>query len=157
MKIFPEEKLIEFAKPYLKEKGYKKKNKRWIKDIGEFTLSFYIQGSQWDKDDYYIRPGVFINRLGIERMGLSYYGHFTCDIRNDLTINEIFEKFEQFCVEWTDKKLIKARAKAYKEWEDRNPLDKRRSNLVDYNKDPVPTRVLSGKDTQFIDWLIKEL
>lgn len=157
MEIIPEDKLTEYAKSYLKEKGFKKKNKWWTKDIGEFTLSFYIQGSQWDKDDYYIRPGVFINKLGIERIGLSYYGHFYCDIRNDITIKEIFEQFEQFCIEWTDKKLIKENAKAYKEWDKRNPLEKRRAKAVDYKKDPVPTKVLSGRDIQFIDWLIKEL
>ena len=45
MKHFlPEEELIEYVKPYLKAKGFKKKNKRWTKNIGKFTLCFYIQG-----------------------------------------------------------------------------------------------------------------
>ena len=30
--ILPEEQLIEYAKPYLKAKGFKKKNKRWTKE-----------------------------------------------------------------------------------------------------------------------------
>ncbi|MBQ2675988.1 MAG: DUF4304 domain-containing protein, partial [Clostridia bacterium] len=61
--ILPEEQLIEYAKPYLKAKGFKKKSKRWMKDIGEFTLCFYIQGSCYSKENYYIRPGVFVNSL----------------------------------------------------------------------------------------------
>jgi hypothetical protein len=28
--------LIEYVKPYLKSKEFKKKNKRWTKDIGDF-------------------------------------------------------------------------------------------------------------------------
>ena len=56
--VLPEEQLIEYAKSYLKAKGFKKKNKRWTKDTGEFTLCFYIQGSSYSKEDYYIRPGI---------------------------------------------------------------------------------------------------
>ena len=55
MKNFlPEEELIEYVKPYLKAKGFKKKNKTWIKDIGDFTLYFYVQGSCFSKETYYI-------------------------------------------------------------------------------------------------------
>ena len=35
--VLPEEQLIEYAKSYLKAKGFKKKNKRWTKDTGEFN------------------------------------------------------------------------------------------------------------------------
>ena len=41
----PQDELIAYAKDYLKKRGYKKKNKRWTKDVGDFTLCFYIQGS----------------------------------------------------------------------------------------------------------------
>ena len=68
----PEEQLIEYIKPYLKAKSFKKKNKRWTKDTGEFTLCFYIQGSSYSKEDYYIRPGIFINAL----MPCDSYGLF---------------------------------------------------------------------------------
>ena len=61
--ILPEEELIAYVKPYLKAKGFKKKNKRWTKDAGEFTLCFYIQGSCYSKEYYYIRPGIFIHAL----------------------------------------------------------------------------------------------
>ena len=40
--FLPEEELIEYVKPYLKSKGFKKKNKQWTKDTGEFTISFLI-------------------------------------------------------------------------------------------------------------------
>lgn len=135
MKHFlPEEELIEYAKPYLKAKGFKKKNKRWTKDIGEFTLCFYIQGSCFSKETYYIRPGVYINALLPTNLG---YGHFMTQIEQT-TPEEIMQKFEQWCEEWTNKPLIKERLIAFIEWEKRNPLEKRRAKLVDYEKDPVP-------------------
>lgn len=58
-RALPKEELISYAKSYLKAKGFKKKNTRWTKDIGEFTLCFYIQGSSYSKELYYIRPGIF--------------------------------------------------------------------------------------------------
>ncbi|MBQ1260002.1 MAG: hypothetical protein IIX97_07820, partial [Clostridia bacterium] len=40
--------------------------------------------------------------------------------------------------EWTNKSLIKERLLAFMEWDKRNPLEKRRAGLVDYDADPVP-------------------
>ena len=135
MELFlPEEELIEYAKSYLKAKGFKKKNKRWTKDIGEFTLCFYIQGSCYDKNSYYIRPGIFVNALLPTK---KTYGHWMCGIE-PTTPEEIMQKFEQWCEEWTNKALIKERLLAFMEWEKRNPLEKRRAKLVNYKKDPVP-------------------
>ncbi|MBR5121224.1 MAG: DUF4304 domain-containing protein, partial [Oscillospiraceae bacterium] len=57
--IVPENELIEYVKPYLKSKGFKKKNKRWTKETPDFTISFLIQGSCYSKEGYYIRPGIF--------------------------------------------------------------------------------------------------
>ena len=71
--ILPEEQLIEYAKPYLKARGFKKKNKRWTKETQEFTISFLIQGSSFSKENYYIRPGIFINELMPTEL---YYGHW---------------------------------------------------------------------------------
>lgn len=135
MKDFlPEEELIEYAKPYLKAKGFKKKNKCWTKDIGDFTLYFYIQGSSFSKETYYIRPSVRINPLSSEVL---LHGQFGTQIEQT-TPEEILCKFEQWCEEWTNKLLIKERLLAFMEWEERNPLEKRRAKLVDYEKDPVP-------------------
>lgn len=58
-----ETELIDYVKPYLKKQGFLKKNKRWTKIDGEFTINFFIQGSCYDKDDYYIRPGIFLNAV----------------------------------------------------------------------------------------------
>jgi hypothetical protein len=128
-----EEKLIEYAKPYLKARGFKKKNKRWTKDIGEFTICFYIQGSAYSKEDYYIRPGVFINAIPT----LHTYGHFMTGIEIT-TPEEILSKFEAWSEEWTNKALIKERLLEFIEWDKRNPLKKRQDGLVDYEADPVP-------------------
>ena len=134
--ILSEEQLIEYVKPYLKAKGFKKKNKRWTKDTGEFTLCFYIQSSSYSKEDYYIRPGIFINAL---MPCDEFYGHFMLEIE-PTTPEEVMNKFDNWCEEWTDKSLIKERLLAFMEWDKRNPLEKRRSGLVDYETDPVPAR-----------------
>jgi len=141
--ILTEEELIEYVKPYLKAKGFKKKNKRWTKDIGEFTISFLIQGSSFSKEKYYIRPGIFINALMPTE---EYYGHWMDEIE-PTTPEEIMKKFEQWCEEWTNKSLIKERLLAFIEWEKRNPLEKRRAKLVDYKKDPVPAEEFFMIDT----------
>ena len=141
--ILTEEELIEYVKPYLKAKGFKKKNKRWTKDIGEFTISFLIQGSSFSKGKYYIRPGIFINALMPTEQ---YYGHWMHGIE-PTTPEEIMKKFEQWCEEWTNKSLIKERLLAFIEWEKRNPLEKRRAKLVDYKKDPVPAEEFFMIDT----------
>ena len=66
-----------------------------------------------------------------------YYGHWMQGIE-PTTPEEIMCKFEEWCEEWTNKSLIKERLLAFMEWEERNPLEKRRAKLVDYNVDPVP-------------------
>ena len=88
MNYLSEEELIAYAKAYLKQRGFKKKNKRWTKVVGNFILCFYIQGSCWDKDDYYIRPGIFIRSL--ENYDRSYYGQFWKTIKNNLPPEKIF-------------------------------------------------------------------
>lgn len=142
--FLPEEKLIDYAKSYLKAQGFKKKNKRWIKNIGEFTLCFYVQGSCYAKEDYYIRPGIFINALLPTEL---VYGHLMTQIEQTMP-EEIMQKFEQWCEEWTNKSLIKERLIAFIAWEERNPLEKRRAKLVDYEKDPVPAEEFFAVDTK---------
>lgn len=132
--ILPEEQLIEYVKPYLKSKGFRKKNKRWTKTTPEFTISFLIQGSAYSKEHYYIRPGIFVNSL---MPTTEYYGHWMFEIE-PTTPEEIIEKFETWCDEWTNKSSIKERLLAFIEWDKRNPLEKRRAGLVDYDTDPVP-------------------
>lgn len=132
--ILPEEELITYAKQYLKAKGFKKKNKRWTKDIGKFTLSFFIQGSCFSREEYYIRPGIFVNAL---MPTVRTYGHWDFEI-DKTTPEEIMNRFEKWCEEWTDTALIRRRLELFIEWEKRNPLEKRRAGLVDYIAAPVP-------------------
>ena len=138
MSSISETELIEYAKKYLKERGYKKKNKRWTKMEGDFTISFLIQGSSYDKDAYYIRPGIFINDFGTDLY--AYYGHFETELPQD-SLENIFKEFETFVAAWTDKHTIRQTIEAFIEWDKRNPLDKRRAGEVDYEKDPVPSHV----------------
>ena len=62
-------------------------------------------------------------------------------------------KFDAWCDEWTNKSLIKERLLAFMEWDKRNPLEKRRAGLVDYQADPIPAReflAITLKAKQFI-------
>lgn len=130
----PQDELIAYAKEYLKRQGFKKKNKRWTKVQDEFTLVFYIQGSQWGGGVYYIRPGVFINGLDDSK---NNYGHFWTQLASEKP-EQVLRDFETFASEWSDKKLIKERVAAFIEWDKRNPLEKRRAGEVDYEADPPP-------------------
>jgi len=129
-----EQEFIEYVKPILKSKGFKKNRQRWLKDIGDFTISFLIQGSAYEKDNFYIRPGVYINLLN--NIKNNFYGDFYCDITESL--NPLTE-FEDFYTKFTNKEFIKEKYLEFIDWEKRNPLEKRRAGLVDYTKDPVPS------------------
>lgn len=147
--ILTQEQLIKYVKPYLKAKGFKKKNNRWIKESQEFTISFLIQGSSFSKENYYIRPGIFINALMPSKQ---YYGNWMCEIV-PTTPERIMSEFEDWCKEWTDKSLIKERLNSFIEWEKRNPLEKRRENMVDYEADPVPAQeffMIDSNTKQFV-------
>lgn len=138
-KQLPEEEIIEYVKPILKAKGYKKKGKRWTKSDGTFTCVFFLQGSMYDKDDYYIRPGVIINDISDNVP--EYYGHIMTEI-SITSPADILDATECFFREWTNKSYIKEMVSRFMEWEERNPLEKRRAEEVDYDKDPVPSGVL---------------
>ena len=148
--LVDENKLIEYAKIFFKQNGFKRKNKRWTKDIGEFTLVFYIQGSSYSKDDYYIRPGVFINAIDKTN---SYYGHFHTQIEISNT-ESIIQEFFDFCETWTDKQRIKKMLHEFIKWDKRNPLEKRRLGQADYEKDPVPSKVFFGVPQIAIDYIL---
>ena len=136
--VLPEEELIGFLNPRLKSMGFRKKGKRWTKTSGDFTLVFFIQGSSFSKDLYYVRPGVFINDCPGKEF--YYYGHFDTEIKQT-NPQQIWDDALSFFTEWSDKELIRSRAKAFVEWEQRNPLEKRRSGEVDYEADPVPSGI----------------
>ncbi|MBR4910657.1 MAG: DUF4304 domain-containing protein [Clostridia bacterium] len=144
--------LIEYATNELKRQGFRKKAKRWTKTKNDFTLVFFIQGSQWDREAYYIRPGVFINDLSSIS---DYYGHFHTEIAQE-SIEQIFADLNTFYNNWTDKTRIKKTVLDFFRWEERNPLEKRRAGKVDYKSDPVPDPVMFAVRPQVIDYIIKK-
>ena len=111
-RIPPKDEMIAYAKAWLKAKGFRKKNTRWSKDTGAFTICFYLQGSCYSKEHYYIRPGIFINAL---MPTMRTYGHWSFEIMSG-SAEEIMATFDQWCSEWTDKALIRSRVLAYEEW-----------------------------------------
>lgn len=146
-----EEELIAYAKPFLKECGFKKKNKRWTKAEEDFTLVFWIQGSCWDKENYYVRPGIFINAL---EPPVFVEGHLSTEIEQR-TPEQVMRDSMCFFNEWTNKKLFRKRLEAFVEWEERNPLEKRRKNEVDYEKDPVPAEELFELSESAKEYILK--
>ena len=138
-----EDQLIEYAKAYLKANGFKKKNKRWTKEIQDFTISFLIQSSSFSKESYYIRPGIFINALMPSKQ---YYGNWMCEIV-PTTPEKIMNEFEDWCKEWTDKVLVKERLIAFIEWENR------RENMIDYEAASAPSQeffLIDSSAKQFV-------
>ena len=133
-----EEELIEFIKPILKEQGFRKKAKRWTKTTEHFSYIFFIQGSSYDKDDYYVRPGIIVNDIQAEPW---VYGHFHIDIPVT-TKEEILKKAEEFFSQWSSIEYLKKAVSDFVEWEKRNPVEKRRAGLVNYEADPVPAHDL---------------
>ena len=150
----PEDELIAYLKPQLKALGFKKKNKRWTKTVDDFTLVFFIQGSVYGKENYYIRPGVFMNSC--PEKDFYYYGHFMTEIAQT-NPKQILVDALSFFAEWTDKELILSRAEAFVEWEQRNPLEKRRAGEVDYELDPVPSPVFFGIRASEMEYILNEL
>lgn len=49
---------IEIAKLELKKLGFKKTRNHWILLSSDYYIAFNIQGSQWNKDDYYINFSI---------------------------------------------------------------------------------------------------
>lgn len=49
--------ISEISKP-LKELGYRKRTNYWYKTANELIFCINVQGSQWDKDNYYVEIGV---------------------------------------------------------------------------------------------------
>ena len=130
--------LIDYLTPLLKEDGFKKTGKAWLKTTERFTYRFYIQGSVYGSDQYYIRPGIIINDIasdGIE------YGHISTDIAVT-TKEEIWNKTQEFYSQWHSIEHLKSVVADFVEWEKRNPVEKRRTGMVNYEEDPVPSECL---------------
>ena len=70
------------------------------------------------------------------------------------SLENIFCEFEKFVAIWTDKVAIKKIIADFIEWDKRNPLEKRRAGLVDYEKDPVPSEVCFGIPEHVIEYIL---
>ena len=46
----------------LKAEGYRKKGFYWYKTVNDLVFCLNLQGSQWDKDDYYFQVGVALHK-----------------------------------------------------------------------------------------------
>ena len=134
-----EDDLIEYLKPILKAQGFKKKAKRWTKVTDHFTYIFFIQGSCYKKEDYYVRPGIIIN--DIESDPFTYYGHLYIDIPVT-TKEDVLRQAEAYFSQWSNIDYLKKMVSDFVEWERRNPVEKRRAWEVDYEADPVPAYTL---------------
>lgn len=44
-------------KPALKERGFRKNGNYWYKPVDEHLCCIFVQGSQWDKNNYYVELG----------------------------------------------------------------------------------------------------
>ena len=147
-----EKELIEYAKPILKANGFKKKGKRWIRTDAQFTRVFFIQGSCYDKNDYYIRPGIYINEL-IGKTN-DYYGNIMTEIAIT-TPEEILSKSFEFFDEWTSLDYIKKMYLDFLEWDKRNSLEKRRAGEVNYEIDPPPTQLLFALSAEVKKYILE--
>lgn len=52
---------ISQIKPILKQKNYRKNGNYWYKTVNDYICCINVQGSQWDKDDYYVQIGFSIS------------------------------------------------------------------------------------------------
>lgn len=46
----------------LKAEGYRKKGFYWYKTVNDLVFCLNLQGSQWDKDDYYFQVGAALHK-----------------------------------------------------------------------------------------------
>jgi hypothetical protein len=99
MNKLSKEQLIDCFKPVFKQCGFKKMRTSWRKSTDDLILVLNIQGSQWDKEDYYINVGVYIKALGTEQNSpVSCHIWSRIDERDkscSLICDEILEWFER--------------------------------------------------------------
>ena len=126
-----EEELIEYAKPVLKGQGFLKKAKRWTKVTEHFTYCFFIQGSSFSKEDYYVRLGIIINDIDGP---VPSYGHFSIDVPVT-TKEDVLQNSFDFFSQWSSIDNLKKRVIDFIKWEIRNPIENRRTGNVDCNPD----------------------
>lgn len=96
------ETLIFQITPQLKTMGYKKRNNTWAKQSDpemNIFIVINIQGSQYDKKDYYINLGVYIQALGQKNIptcisDCQMQERITVEINSSELLLKIIEKWE---------------------------------------------------------------
>ena len=96
------ETLISQITPQLKTMGYKKRNNTWAKQSDpemNIFIDINIQGSQYDKKDYYINLGVYIKALGQKNIptcisDCQMQERITVEIYSSELLLKIIEKWE---------------------------------------------------------------
>lgn len=96
------ETLISQITPQLKTMGYKKRNNTWAKQSDpemNIFIVINIQGSQYDKKDYYINLGVYIQALGQKNIptcisDCQMQERITVGINSSELLLKIIEKWE---------------------------------------------------------------
>ncbi len=96
------ETLISQITPQLKTMGYKKRNNTWAKQSDpemNIFIVINIQGSQYDKKDYYINLGVYIQALGQKNIptcisDCQMQERITVEINSSELLLKIIEKWE---------------------------------------------------------------
>lgn len=53
--------------PSLKQRGFRKRRLTWCKDLGDLTVLFHIQRSQWSRDVWYYVFGIAVNAFAKRR------------------------------------------------------------------------------------------
>lgn len=100
--IIDKETLISQITPQLKTMGYKKKTNTWAKQSDpemNIFIVINIQGSQYDKKDYYINLGVYIQALGQKNIptcisDCQMQERITVEINSSELLLKIIEKWE---------------------------------------------------------------
>ncbi len=147
-----EAELIAYIKPILKLHGFRKKAKRWTKTTDRFTYIFFIQGSSYNKEDYYVRPGIVIN--DISAVPSLIYGHFHVEIPVT-TKEEIITKSLEWFSRWADIDYLKKEVCQLVAWERRNPIGKRRSVGMKYDEDSMPDQCLFDLSEEAREQILK--
>lgn len=96
------ETLISQITPQLKTMGYKKRNNTWAKQSDpemNIFIVINIQGSQYDKKDYYINLGVYIQALEQKNIptcisDCQMQERITVEINSSELLLKIIEKWE---------------------------------------------------------------
>ena len=100
--IIDKETLISQITPQLKTMRYKKRNNTWAKQSDpemNIFIVINIQGSQYDKKDYYISLGVYIQALGQKNIptcisDCQMQERITVEINSSELLLKIIEKWE---------------------------------------------------------------